>query len=167
VHVVTRYEGTAKDVVWGLKFEGAKAASNCLVITASSIELVEFLVYCGLPMGNKIKQNLDIPIWILEDKYLSLACLRSIFDADGCVFLERHKIKEKTYPYPRLSFFSASHNLRSSIYEVLLDLDFQPKIRNNRSVNLERRSDISMYFSMIGCSNPKHLHRWDTFGEVA
>ncbi len=142
-------------------------SSNCLVIVVSSIELVEFLNQNGVLIGDKIRQKLDIPSWILRDRECALACVRGIFDTDGCVFQERHNINGKSYAYPRLSLVSASSALRSSVYEVLSDLEFSPKIRNNRSVNLERFSDIATYFKVVGTSNSKHLSRWTLFGEVA
>jgi len=140
---------------------------NCLRILISSIELVEFLKQSGVLKGNKIRQNLDVPGWILEDQEYAIACLRGMFDTDGSIFQECHKVKEKLYCYPRWSLVSASPYLRESIKEILNDLDFCPKIRNNRSVNLESLIDISRYFGVIGSSNPKHLRRWAQFGEVA
>lgn len=139
---------------------------NCTLVVASSVKLVDYLKGLGIFEGDKLRQSLDIPAWILRDRGLAIACLRGIFDTDGCVFLERHKIKSKYYSYPRLSFVSMSANLRESIYKVLADLEFTPKVRNNRSVNLEKLLDIQGYFKVVGTSNPKHLDRWNRFGGV-
>lgn len=144
-----------------------KGVSNCLVIVASSVTMVEFLKEVGVLKGHKIRQNLDIPRWILEDREFAIACLRGIFDTDGCVFQENHRIKEKIYSYPRWVLVSASPNLRATVHQILLDLEFNPKIRNNRSVNLESFADISAYFRIVGTSNPKHSRRWAVSGEVA
>lgn len=143
-----------------------KEAENCTSTFVSSIKLVRFLHEQGVIIGHKLRQNLDIPTWILENELYAIACLRGIFDTDGGIFLERHNINGKLYCYPRLSFVSMSYQLRLSIDEVLTNLDFSSKIRNNRSVNLEKRSDINRYFELIGSSNPKHLNRWDKFGGV-
>ncbi|HVA11399.1 MAG TPA: hypothetical protein VNG32_04525 [Candidatus Dormibacteraeota bacterium] len=139
---------------------------NCTVTVISSVNLVKYLKKQGVPVGDKLRQNLDIPAWILRDRKLAIACLRGIFDTDGGVYLETHKIKGKQYSYPRLAFVSMSPNLRASIHQVLTDLEFSPKIRNNRSVNLEKRLDIRKYFGLVGTSNPKHMSRWDRFGGV-
>lgn len=141
--------------------------ANCLVIVVSSIDLVEFLHQQGLLIGDKIRQGLDIPKWILEDQQYSAACVRGVFDTDGCVFQECHKIKDKKYCYPRWSLVSASPNLRLSIHEILSNLELTPKMRNSRSVNLEKLTDISTYFTVVGSSNPKHIDRWVLFGGVA
>src|SRR5207244_1846894 len=107
-----------------------------------------------------------IPAWIIDNKELSAACVRGIFDTDGCIFQERHRIKEKLYCYPRWSLVSMSNNLRLTISDILSGLELSPRIRNNRSVNLESRSDINAYFELIGTSNLKHLNRFRTFGGV-
>lgn len=140
--------------------------TRCLNVKVSSVELVRFLGLHGIYQGDKLKQGLNIPNWILENLELAKACLRGIFDTDGCIFQERHTIKAKLYCYPRLSFVSMSPYLRDTIYETLLALDMRPRLRNNRSVNLESRKDIDKYFEVIGTSNPKHLKRYIRFGGV-
>jgi transcriptional regulator with XRE-family HTH domain len=140
--------------------------SNCLVVVVSSVALVEFLVKNGVLQGDKIRQNLDIPDWILANNEYTKSCIRGIFDTDGCVFQERHIIKGKKYSYLRWTTVSASIYLRESIHKTLINLAFSPKMRNNRSVNLERSDDIERYFRLIGTSNPKHLSRFTSFGGV-
>ncbi len=143
-----------------------RTGANCFTITCSSIELVSFLVAAGLPIGSKIVQNHSIPDWIMGDPALMVACLRGVFDTDGCIYLEKHVINGKSYCYPRLSFVSASSALRQAIYRSLLELQLQPKIRNDRSVNLEKREDIKQYYRVVGSHNPKHLERFRQFGGV-
>ncbi|HEY1646000.1 MAG TPA: hypothetical protein VGF75_06590, partial [Candidatus Saccharimonadales bacterium] len=139
---------------------------NYTTITVSSVELVKFLKTRGILEGDKIRQGLDIPNWIKGNKLYAAACIRGIFDTDGCIFAERHKKGEKVYSYPRWFLVSASPFLRDSMHEILTDLDFSPKIRNNRSVNLESSVDILKYFESIGTHNPKHLRRYRNFGGV-
>lgn len=140
--------------------------SNCIVIVASSKHLVGFLKEHGILQGHKIRQNLDIPDWIVQNQSYNMAALRGIFDTDGCVFQERHKIKDKIYSYPRLSLVSSSSNLRTAVHDILKEYGFTPKIRNDRSVNLESLKDIQMYFRIIGTNNPKHRERFRSFGGV-
>lgn len=140
--------------------------ANCVNVVVSSKNLVSFLKQKGVKVGHKIRQGLDIPGWILANESLSAACVRGIFDTDGCIFQECHRIKGKKYGYPRWSLVSASGNLRTSIRDILIDLGYNPKIRNGRSVNLENASDIAKYFREVGTSNPKHLERYKQFGGV-
>lgn len=130
-------------------------------IVISRIQLVKFCNLLGLKIGNKLKQNLDIPEWIKINKKFAIVCVRGIIDTDGCVFNECHKIKNKKYYYPRLSLVSASESLRMSVFEILKDLQLNPKIRNNRCVQIENKKDIKKYFKIIGTNNDKHKIRFD------
>jgi hypothetical protein len=144
-----------------------KGKTNCTNIVLSSRELVEFLANLGLPLGDKIRNHLDLPDWIKENEHYSRACVRGLFDTDGSIFLETHRIKDKMYSYPRWSFVSASEHLRESAFAILVNHGLEPKLRMDRSVNLERFTDIEKYFKMIGSSNLKHVNRFRKFGEVA
>lgn len=129
-------------------------------IVVSRTRLVEFCKSIGLKVGNKLKQNLDIPKWIKGDKSLKISCVKGLMDTDGCIFNECHRINEKKYCYPRLSFVSASKKLRPSVFRILEELGFSPKIRGNRAVQLENREEILRYFKLIGTSNFNHKKRF-------
>lgn len=128
-------------------------------IVVSRTKLVEFCLTIGLKKGDKLKQGLDIPNWIKNNKTFSIYCLRGLMDTDGCIFGEHHYLKNKKYSYPRLAFVSYSENLRLSVYEILKNLGFSPKIRNNRNVQLENRQDIVKYFKIVNTNNNKHKKR--------
>lgn len=132
-------------------------------IRISRTSLVAFCKSIGLLEGNKIKQNLDIPNWIKENVEYVIPCIRGLMDTDGCIFLEVHSIKGKKYSYPRLSLVSASSNLRLSVHKALKNLGFSPKIRNNRSVQIEKKEEIKKYFVKIGTSNLKHRNKYREF----
>lgn len=140
--------------------------SKCTRIVISSKELTNQLVELGLKRGHKLNQGLDVPDWVRKDEEFMKACLRGVFDTDGSIYQERHHRKGKTYCYSRLSFVSMSPQLRETMYESLRKFGFDPKIRGNRSVNLEQQKDIDMFFQIIGSNNPKHLRRYKQFGEV-
>jgi intein/homing endonuclease len=129
-------------------------------ITYSRVQLVRYLSSLGLPIGNKIKQKIDIPIWVKNDSNLTIACLRGLVDTDGCVFTHRYKVKGREYSYKKLSFTSASPLLLSSVYTVLTSLDFHPRKGVNHDIWLERKDDVRRYFAVIGSHNPKHLRRY-------
>jgi len=134
-------------------------------ITVSRRELVRFCESIGLKIGNKLKQNLDIPEWIRRNKNFEISCIKGLVDTDGCVFNECHRIKEKKYCYPRLSFTSYSKKLCFSVFKIFKKLGFVPKIRNKRNVQLESRKDIIRYFHLIGTNNSYHKKRFKSFME--
>lgn len=130
-------------------------------LVVSRKKLVEFCNQkLGLCIGNKLKQGLDIPDWIKRKDSFQKACIRGLIDTDGCIFYERHKINGRIYSYRRLNFTSASPQLRFSVHDLLKQLGFSPKIRNNRCVQLEGKDDIKRYFDIISTHNPKHRKRF-------
>lgn len=134
--------------------------SRALNICISSTDLVDFLVMCGLKVGNKLQQNLSIPRWIQERKKYFIPCIRGMVDTDGCVVLETHRIKNKKYIYCRLNFTSASPTLVNQTIQALVKIGFHPKLRRKgRSVQLENIDEIWEYFKRVGTSNPKHINR--------
>lgn len=138
---------------------------STISIVVSRIHLVKFCKTIGLKIGNKLEQNLDIPEWIKGDKNFEIPCIRGLVDTDGCIFNECHKINNKKYCYPRLAFTSASKQLRSSVFEVLKEFGFKPRMRHNKDVQLENREEIKKYFKLIGTHNPNHLKRFKSFLE--
>lgn len=137
-------------------------------LAVSRVRLVKFCKNkLGLKIGDKLKQGLDIPEWIKKNRTFKIACIRGLMDTDGCIFNECHIINKKKYCYPRMSFVSASIYLRVSVFNILKELGFTPKMRNNRSVQLENRKDIIEYFDLINTNNPKHRKRFElAFGGV-
>lgn len=133
---------------------------NVKCILISRKRLIKYCELIGLMIGNKIDNQIDIPRWILKENSYKVACIRGLFDTDGCVYDECHTIKEKKYSYLRMSFVSYSRKLRKSFYEVLEEMGFDPTIRNERSVKLEKKKDVIKYFKEIGTNNPKHKIRY-------
>lgn len=134
---------------------------SALDIIVSRKKLVEFCnKKLGLHIGNKLKQGLDIPNWIRKNIEFEKRCVRGLIDTDGCIFDEIHNIKGKKYSYMRLNFTSASPELIKSVFDILNKFNLNPKIRNNRCVQIEDKENIKKYFKIIGTNNPKHLKRY-------
>lgn len=128
-------------------------------IAVSRKELVRHLHELGLPIGNKVKQQFDIPAWIKRDQKLAIACVRGLVDTDGCIFTHRYRVKGVWYTYKKLSFTSASEPLRQSVHTLLQKFGFHPRIAGN-NVRLDRVEDMKRYFSIIDSHNQKHLRRY-------
>ena len=128
-------------------------------IVVSRKELVDYLHELGLPVGNKVKQRLDIPEWIKQNKKFSIACLRGLIDTDGCIFTHKYRVKGIPYAYKKFSFTSASEPLRQSVHTLLRQLGFHSRIAGD-DVRLDRIEDMKLYFSVIDTHNPKHLRRY-------
>jgi len=140
-------------------YHDAKNSVNDIVM--SRTELVKFLVSLGLPIGNKVKQKIDIPIWIKRNKKILIACIRGLIDTDGCVFVHSYKVKNKIYKYKKLAFSSRSKPLIKSVYHLLKRIDLSPRItRDEKDIRIESKNDIKEYFKIFGSHNPKHLRKY-------
>lgn len=140
--------------------------SNVLRITVSRKALVDHLHTLGLPVGHKIRHQLDIPDWIKRNQVYARACVRGLVDTDGCVVIHRYHSKNRFYSYKKLTFTSASRRLLESVALVLETNSMHPRIAG-KSVWLDSAADLSRYFKVIGSSNPKHLKRYASKDRMA
>jgi hypothetical protein len=134
---------------------------NVTDLVISRKVLVDYLHNLGLPIGDKIRNGLDMPDWIKESQTYAIACVRGLIDTDGCVFTHRYSVKGKSYAYKKLSFTSASPPLLETVYEILSCWEMKPRMGSNHDVRLESSADVRKYFELIGSHNPKHLRRYE------
>lgn len=127
----------------------------------SRSELVRFCIEkLGLKRGNKIKQQVDIPDWIKQNKLYSIACVRGLIDTDGCIFNHRYKVNGKFYSYKKLAFTSLSKPLRQSVFNILENVGLNPRSAQDRDIRLDSIEDVQKYFQIVSSSNPKHLRKY-------
>jgi hypothetical protein len=117
----------------------------------------------GLKRGNKIRQQIDVPSWILANHDYVRACVRGLIDTDGTICLDKREVGGKIYSYLLLSFSSHSLPLRDSMEKMLMELGFTPKHPKGVNVALYRQEEIHRYFVKVGTSNPHHRDRYQEF----
>lgn len=138
---------------------------SVIEVVVSSRSVVEFLVRCGLPIGDKIRHGITIPQWILDNSAWSKECLRGIFDTDGCVYLDRHRSKQGIYQSSNIAITSASPLLLDAIRQIFKREKFLSTI-SGRSIRLRKKADVIRFFTQIGSNNPKHRMRWEQFTKM-
>jgi transcriptional regulator with XRE-family HTH domain len=143
--------------------EKAKSARNCIVVLASSLNLVRFLLEHGLIKGNKVKQQVAVPVWIHNNVELSKACMRGLIDTDGTVFVNDHWVGGYHYQNIELSFSNRSLPLLDFVEQTLAHLNFTPRRYGKKCVNLRKEPEVERYFKEVGTNNPKHQLRFDQF----
>jgi hypothetical protein len=134
-----------------------------LVLTVSRNELVRFCIEkLGLNQGNKVKQQIDIPNWIKQNKSYLTACVQGLMDTEGSVFSHKYRVNGKIYSYKKISFKNSSYPLIKSVYNFLKGIGLNhPRITKNfREVRIENKDDVEKYFQLIGFHNPKNLKRY-------
>lgn len=152
------------DVYVGVHY--AKYA-NVVICSISRKELVRFCTEkLDLKQGNKIKQQVDIPDWIKNNKEYSIACVRGLVDTDGCIFTHRYRVGGKRYEYKKIAFTSHSSPLLCSVYNILVDNNLNPRFAKKvnkgkmADVRIDSIKDMQNYFKIFGSHNPKHLMRY-------
>ncbi|TSA45755.1 hypothetical protein D4R51_01250 [bacterium] len=139
--------------------------SKADTIVVSRTELVDYLTQkkLGLKTGNKVKQKIDIPKWILRKKEYKIACLRGLMDTDGTVIIHKYKSNNQYYVYKKLGFTSRSFPLLKSVNNILIELKIKNRIAKDQyDIRIEAIDDVKKYFDLVGSSNPKHLKRYLT-----
>lgn len=130
-------------------------------IVLSRKELVKFCTEeLGLKIGDKVKQQVDIPDWIKNNSDFEIACVRGLVDTDGSVFTHRYKVNGKQYQYKKLSFSNRSRSLLNSVYLILQNLGLHPRLTSNIDVRLDSIEDMKKYFLIVGAHNRKHLKKY-------
>ncbi len=129
---------------------------DALVISAASTTLVDFLVEEGLPRGNKLKNGVKIPGWILQKRSYRIACVRGLMDTDGCLFINSHKINGKAYKNIGLCFTSYSSKMLGQVAAAFEEFGIIPHIGSQgRSIYLYRADAVAKYLKVFGTSNER------------
>jgi len=140
-------------------YHDVKNSVNDIVI--SRTELVDWLHSLGLPIGNKVKQKIDIPKWIKENKKFLISCIRGLVDTDGCVIKHSYSVNGKKYNYKKIAFSSRSEPLIKSVYNSLEKSGLSARItKDGKDVRIESKNEVKKYFEVIGSHNPKHLKKY-------
>src|SRR3989344_3155106 len=144
-----------------------KRAKKCNYVWKQNKDLVYTLNKFGMPAGNKIKNNIKIPKWILANKEYSSLWLRGMFDTDGYLYP-----RNKAHRFPTMFFYSSVPGIRRSITKVcnIIGLRLSKwRIRKHDhsapEARISTREDNFKFFKEIGFKNPKHTKRWHIFAE--
>ena len=137
-------------------------------IQVSRKELTKYLITLGLKIGNKIRQQIDIPSWIKQNNKYSLACVRGLVDTDGCFYFHRYKRNEKSYSYPRIAFVSRSKPLINSVKIIMEREGIHTRVDSRGDLRIYSLDDVRNYYQKFGSHNQKHINKFiTTFGKVA
>lgn len=135
--------------------------SLAINIAVSRSRLVKFCVEkLGLKIGNKVRQQVDIPQWVKNNKEFQIACVRGLVDTDGSIFTHRYRSNGKYYSYKKFDYTSVSQPLLHSAYEILKSNGLHPRPYRGKSLRIDSIADMKKYFEIFGTSNPKHLKRY-------
>lgn len=136
-----------------------RESQNTAVVYYSGIKLVNYLLELGLETGNKVRQQIKVPCWILKKPQYKKACLRGLMDTDGGIFIHKYKVGGKEYSYKKLNFSNRSLPILYFVADTLEELGFSPKtIDTTRTVESERvwlynSNEVQKYLEAVGSHN--------------
>jgi hypothetical protein len=129
---------------------------NANAIYGGSLEQTKYLEKIGLKVGHKVRLQVGVPLWISQNPEFRLACLRGLIDTDGGIFIHRYVGKGKKYQYKKLSFANCSSPLISFVYDSLLMLQLQPRLRMEESTKrvwIYGEKKTHEYLEIVGSHN--------------
>jgi len=125
---------------------------NEIILYTYSKFVVSNLEFYGLVSGDKLKNDVRIPSWIMNQRGYIIPCLRGLFDTDGSVFFSKGKLK--------IELYSAIPGLQHTVERAMRRLGFSSSWKNAnkraQTYGIYSRSDVRMFINTIGFNNPKH-----------
>lgn len=127
-----------------------------LFLSIGNKDIVFTLNHFGLPSGNKKKNNVGIPNWILGSNDYIKACVRGLIDTDGSVC----SITGRNYPY--IWFSCNIKNLRKTFEMAMKKIEFKISkwnIREGRTpdIYIGKKELVKKYIQTISFKNKRHL----------
>ena len=134
--------------------------AKAIKITVNSKNLVIFCQDIGLVLGNKVRQQVDVPFWIKENILFTKECIRGLVDTDGCFYNNSYYINDKKYSYFKIAFTNTSLPLILFVHENLKRMGINSNInRSGKNVRITSREGVSKYIKEIGTHNDKHMKK--------
>jgi hypothetical protein len=112
-----------------------RSKANCCDVTLYLQDIDKAL---GLPAGNKIKNSVKIPEWIIRKREYSKKCLKGLFETDG-----HYGLSKKNY-VEYIQFCNESASLKKSVFDVLSSLKYSPQLGKNY-VRLAKKTEVHKF----------------------
>ncbi|MEK6936618.1 MAG: LAGLIDADG family homing endonuclease [Nanoarchaeota archaeon] len=93
------------------------------------------------------------------------ACVRGIYDAEGCVFFDKRKVYKK--PYVRIELHMNNLAILNQVHKLLKGFQIKSTlgiIKNNLRVTIYTKEEVKKFIKEIGFFNPKQLEKLKIYG---
>lgn len=131
-------------------------------------------------------KKIEVKIPSFEKMNYVKSFLRGLFDTDGSIYFSRSHFKTKKESFftifhykPKIKLATISENLILTVYQMLLDLGYYPRLRKpaRQRINenimygvvLDLKADVNKWINEIGFKNEKHVSKiklWQKYGFV-
>ncbi len=145
----------------------SKRSRNVISLATSSVALVDFLRKQGIKKGSKIRNQVDVPNWIKNNKKYSIHCLRGLIDTDGGVYYHRYISHGCELLNIGMAFTNKSKPLLSFVKKTFERLKFHPKVSwSGYNIFLYREPEVIRYSEEVGFSNLYQYRRLKKYLEL-
>jgi len=128
--------------------------SQALHVIFDARELVDFFEKENFKAGDKIRNQVTIPDWIKENPEFTTACLRGLYDTDGCFY---KLTNQNSY---QVCFTNYNQTLLNEVRNSLLSLGIGvSRISKGRDITITKKSEIAKFYKLVGFHNSKHLNK--------
>ena len=124
-----------------------KGSTRCVDLSVYSNALADWMPWKA-GFGSKIEQNAHAPAWIYENPEYMKACLRGLFQTDGCLYIDRG--------YKMMHFTNSIRDLAHDAHRMLTELGFRPTIsqvptgkRDKYVVRLARKDEVPRALDLL------------------
>ncbi len=141
--------------LFGIRSRVYKAKSNQgFNVVFDGRRIVDFFEKEHFKAGDKIKNLVTIPEWIRNNPQFLAACLRGLYDTDGCFY---KLTNQNSY---QVGFTNYNPALLNDTRNSLLSLGIGvSKISRGRDITITKKSEIAKFYKLIGFHNSKHLNK--------
>ncbi len=141
-----------------------RLSHHVIVHTLSGAGLVEELERFGFKRGNKVKQQVDFPVWIWQNVEFQKACVRGLMDTDGGCYFHKHKSNGLVYRNFGMCFTNKSLPIVQSVAKVLKSLGLKFSLTNSGTqIYIYSFEEIKKYFNLIGSHNQKNIDKFEFY----
>ena len=133
--------------------KGIYKGTNAMYLTCHSVQLIDFLEKKGFKPGNKIKNQLEIPNWIKNNKRYLISCLRGLYDTDGSVY------KLTNQNSHQICFTNVNIRLMNDVRDSLLKLGINCSKISNKDLYITKKSELRKFLKLVGFINDKHIKK--------
>lgn len=134
--------------------------NNEVRVIINSISLVAFLKGLGIPKGDKVKNNIGIPPFIMENSRLLVPCIRGLIDTDGGFFAKDQK-RNRFF----MEFTSKTPKLKNDTKTGLEHLGFSVSKSGDKGIRVQNQKDVRRLIDVVGPRNPKTVQKLKLFAE--
>ncbi|OLS24822.1 MAG: hypothetical protein HeimC2_21280 [Candidatus Heimdallarchaeota archaeon LC_2] len=131
-------------------------------VVFNSKGIIDELVNLGLQKGHKVKNQVGVPDWIKENREFSRACVKGLFDTDGCISFTKNKVS-KTRRI-NLSFCSVSKPLLDFFYDFCTQEGIRPNGPYGPNIAFGSRYKVTEFADLIQSEKIKNFLKRHNLG---